>query len=39
MSHYSNRNNFVYSDLAMTKTEILRLDIEDMTGKKKYKLF
>jgi len=35
MSHYSDRSDFIYDEKIMSKTVILRIDIEEMTGKKK----
>ena len=35
MRHYSNRDYFDYNESVMEKVKILRLDIEDITGKKK----
>jgi nitroimidazol reductase NimA-like FMN-containing flavoprotein (pyridoxamine 5'-phosphate oxidase superfamily) len=35
MSHYSARKDFSYDDRVLGNTTILRLDIEEMTGKRK----
>ena len=35
MSHYANHNNFTYNDIIFKNTAILRLDIEEITGKRK----
>ncbi len=35
MSHYSGRTQFSYDEKVLVNTTILRLDIEEMTGKKK----
>ena len=35
MSHYSGRTQFSYDEKVLSNTTILRLDIEEMTGKKK----
>jgi uncharacterized protein len=35
MSHYSDRSDFTYDTKVLSKTAVLRLDIEEMTGKKK----
>jgi nitroimidazol reductase NimA-like FMN-containing flavoprotein (pyridoxamine 5'-phosphate oxidase superfamily) len=35
MSHYSDQNDFRYEEKIMSKTAVLRLDIEEMTVKKK----
>ena len=35
MLHYSNRNDLIYSESDMASIKILRLDIEEMTTKKK----
>ena len=35
MSHYSERKDFVYNERVLGNTTILRLDIEEMTGKRR----
>jgi hypothetical protein len=35
MSHYSDRKDFTYDERVVRNTTILRLDIEEMTGKRK----
>jgi len=35
MSHYSNRNDFIYNESVMANVKVLRLDIEEITGKRK----
>mgnify|MGYP000944916311 CR=1 FL=1 len=35
MAHYSGRNDFSYDDRIMDVTTVLRLDIEEITGKQK----
>ena len=35
MSHYSDRSDFTYDEKLFSHTAVLRLDIEEMTGKKK----
>lgn len=35
MSHYSGRNNFSYDERILKGTTVLRLDIEEITGKQK----
>ena len=35
MLHYSDRNDFTYDEKIMSVTTILRLDIEELTGKRK----
>jgi uncharacterized protein len=35
MSHYSERAGFTYDERVMEKTTILRLEVEEMTGKRK----
>ena len=35
MSHYADQNDFTYDEKIMSKTSVLRLDIEEMKGKKK----
>lgn len=35
MAHYSDRKSFSYNEKILGKTTILRLDIEEMTGKRK----
>ena len=35
MSHYSQRKEFTYDERVLGNTTILRLDIEEMTGKRK----
>lgn len=35
MSHYADRSNFTYDEKLFAHTAVLRLDIEEMTGKKK----
>lgn len=35
MAHYSDRSDFTYNEKIMTRTTVLRLDIEEMKGKKK----
>lgn len=35
MSHYSDHKEFSYDERVMSRTAILRLDIEEMTGKQK----
>ncbi|HCU18404.1 MAG TPA: pyridoxamine 5'-phosphate oxidase family protein [Bacteroidales bacterium] len=35
MSHYAGQNDFTYDEKIMSKTSVLRLDIEEMKGKKK----
>ena len=35
MAHYSNRKEFVYDERVFSKTSILRLDIDEITGKQK----
>ena len=35
MAHYSDRSDFTYDEKIMSNTTVLRLDIKEMTGKKK----
>jgi uncharacterized protein len=35
MAHYSDRKDFIYDERIMSKTTVLRLDIEEMSGKQK----
>ena len=35
MKHYTGKDNFVFDDEILNMTCILRLEIEEMTGKKK----
>jgi uncharacterized protein len=34
MAHYSDRNDFTYEEKTLERTTILKLDIEEMTGKR-----
>jgi nitroimidazol reductase NimA-like FMN-containing flavoprotein (pyridoxamine 5'-phosphate oxidase superfamily) len=35
MAHYSDRRDFTYDERIMSKTTVLRLDIEELSGKRK----
>ena len=35
MSHYSDKKNFSYDERVLINTSVLRLDVEEMTGKRK----
>jgi nitroimidazol reductase NimA-like FMN-containing flavoprotein (pyridoxamine 5'-phosphate oxidase superfamily) len=35
MAHYSDRKNFAYDEKIMSRTSVLRIDIEELTGKQK----